>query len=98
MEDNWLSPFKSGYRKGCFFALMELRTILEKENYNQQEMHALLSAAIDDLEMFLSYGSCCVLYLKLNQKGKIASGRLYEPGTTRYDINKLEKEQKEGVK
>ena len=98
MEDNWLSEFKSGYRKGGLFALMELRTILEKEKYTQKEMHALLSAAIDDLEMFLSYGSCCVLYLNLNQKGKIVSGRLYEPGTTRYDIKKLEKEQTEVVK
>ena len=98
MEDNWLSPFKSGYRKGISFTLRELKDILERERFNQKEMHALLSAAIDDLEMFLSYGSCCVLYLNLNQKGKIVSGRLYEPGTKRYDINKLEKEQTEGVK
>ena len=93
MEDNWLSPFKSGYRKGASFTLRELKGILERERFNQKEMHALLSAALDDLEMFLSYGSACCLFLK--KEGKSITGKLYNPGTMIYDIKQAEKNKTE---
>ena len=84
MENNWLSPFKSGYRKGISFTLRELKDILERERFNKKEMHALLSAALDDLDMFLSYGSACSLFLK--KEGNSITGKLYEPGTMMCDI------------
>ena len=84
MEDNWLSPFKSGYRKGISFTLRELKDFLERERFNQKEMHALLSAALDDLEMFLSYGSACSLFLKKERNS--ITGKLYKPATMMCDI------------
>ena len=89
MEDNWLSHFKSGYRKGISFTLRELKDILERERFNQKEMHALLSAALDDLEMFLSYGSACSLFLK--KDGNSITGKLYEPRTMMCDIKQKNK-------
>lgn len=93
MEDNWLSPFKSGYRKGAFFTLRELKDILKREKLNQKEMHALLSAALDDLDMFLLYGNACSLYLK--KDGRSLTGKIYEPGTLMYDIKQEEKNKTE---
>ena len=89
MEDNCLAPFKSGYRKGASFILRELKIILERERFNKKEMHALLSAALDDLDMFLKYGSACCLFLK--KEGGSITGKLYEPGTTMYDIKQAGK-------
>ena len=93
MEDNWFSQFKSGYRKGISFTLRELKDILERERFNQKEMHAFLSAALDDLEMFLSYGSACSLFLK--KDGKSITGKLYEPGTIMQDIKQAGKNKTE---
>ena len=73
-----LTPERFVFKQGLRWGMLELQDMLNSRKYTSSEQKALLNAILNDLEVFMEYGSN--LWLTFSPKGvKPVKCKIYKP-------------------